>query len=237
MKHLKKFKLFESNSKIYNADELYFCVTKVDDILAAIIVPKDFWNTNGYLDDSIGGNNVNNDDLENGGLYATELADGIFEALKKIGKKGLKQKMISAGFEYNSDLCENESDEDDDDENDGSEQEDHITKLFKTIGSIGDKPQIELDNKLKDMTLEEQEQFLEKTFKDLLDQYNKNKKNGPSFSMGGGVGVIDFEKQYIEYVEKKYKEVRKRLIEIDDEINDANDDDSGSDLYWRMGGR
>jgi hypothetical protein len=81
-----------------------------------------------------------------------------------------------------------------------------------------------LEKLLKDMTLEEKEIHLEKIIKELIDE-SKEKK---------GVGV---DKEYFNFVDKIYKEVRKKIIEIDDEINDANDANDDNDLYWRMGGR
>ena len=139
---MKDYKLFESFNKIYNADELYFCVTKIEGLdLTAIIVPKDYWNSNHCWDDSIGGHNVNNTDLNNGGLNTFEEMEGIFQSTHKIGKEALKQKMISAGFEFNDDICHSEADDYDDDDNtdddDGSEQQGHRSKLFDYFSKSG----------------------------------------------------------------------------------------------------
>lgn len=109
-------------SKKYNAIECYFAVQdgsdavipQSDDSLAyggipncAIIVPIKFWEKNNCWDDSIGGHNVNNKDLINGGCCDVEMMEGIFECIDEdLSIEDFKQKMIDAGFTYNEDLIE-----------------------------------------------------------------------------------------------------------------------------------
>ena len=92
---------------MYNASDCYFDVMEAyEDVPhTALIVPIDFWNKNQCWDDSIGGHNVNNEDLIAGGCCEYEMMEGVFECIiEDIDIEEFKQKMISAGFTYNSDL-------------------------------------------------------------------------------------------------------------------------------------
>lgn len=98
--------------KVYKSKELYFALVDHEDEdhgdgLTIYITPINFWNREKCLADFIGGHNVDNDALVNGGCYPVENAESIFSpADDDITIDELKASMINAGFVYSKDMEE-----------------------------------------------------------------------------------------------------------------------------------
>lgn len=102
-----------NNWKI-KAKDLYFVIQEGNDDHGlghcAIIVPIKYWDEHKCWDDRIGGHNVNNNDLIDGGCCTGELMEGIFEAEYDETPDSFKEKMIAAGFVHNEKLLNTEDD-------------------------------------------------------------------------------------------------------------------------------
>lgn len=93
--------------KIYNANDCYFAIQEGNEFTpnTAVIVPIEFWDENHFWDDSIGGHNVNNTDLINGGCCDVEMMEGIFECSDDdMSLVDFNFNMMESGFIKNDEL-------------------------------------------------------------------------------------------------------------------------------------
>ncbi|HRW22125.1 MAG TPA: hypothetical protein P5509_09135 [Bacteroidales bacterium] len=108
---------YYNEERIFNADELCFVISDGAEIGAVgpvvLLCPHEFWKNTGHIFDSLGGHNVNREDLDNVGLSEFEIIENYFE-VKDEGSQfpsdeEIRYTLEDAGFIWDDDFVMNMS--------------------------------------------------------------------------------------------------------------------------------